>query len=199
MVHTDTHSRVVLLTDIDEGHELLLNLFELGSILFVGIFQMLEGAAWIHIVARVDTYLLAVLCCYISGMSSKVYVSHQRCVVAVGLQSGRDILHILCLANPLSCKTYQFATGINNTLGLSYRTFCIIRIGGGHRLDADGIITTNGYVAYMGHATNSSCTHISPQLNPCWLFQSCSSGHSCRRSDAEPEPHHSMLAFQQLR
>ena len=76
MVHTDAHSSMVLLTDIDKGHELCLYLLEFGGILLVGIFQVLKRTARVYIVAGIDAYLLAVLCSHISGMGRKVHVGY---------------------------------------------------------------------------------------------------------------------------
>ena len=86
VIHADAHSGMMLLADIEEGHQLALDLLDFGSILLVGIFQMLERTPGIDIVARVDTYLLTVERCHIGRMSRKVHVGHQRRLIAVGLQ-----------------------------------------------------------------------------------------------------------------
>ena len=133
---------------------------------------MLEGTAGVNIVAGIDTHLLTVLCGHIGRMGSEVYVSHQRLVVAVGLQSGRDVLHVLCLTGTLRGKANNFATRIDDALSLCYAPFRIIGVDGSHRLDADRVVATNGDIAHMGYTANSSCTHILPLLSPCWPSQS---------------------------
>ena len=152
--------RTAVLTDIKERYELLLDFLEFCGILFIGIFQMLKGATWVNIVTWVDTHLLTVLCCHICRMGSEMDICHQRCRVAICLQSGRDILHVLGLANALGGETNEFTSSINDAFGLSHRALRIVGVGGSHRLDADGVVATNGNVAHMGYATNSSCSHI---------------------------------------
>ena len=105
MVHTDTDGSMMLLTDIQEGHELLLDLLQLGRILLIGILQMLERTPWIDIVAWVDTHLLAVKGCHVGRMGREMYIGHKRCRIAVGLQLGRDtIVPFLPVVHPLPRK-----------------------------------------------------------------------------------------------
>ena len=61
---------------LDEGHQLALDLLQFGSILLVGIFQVLERAARIDIVARIDAHLLAIEGSDIGGMGREVNVGH---------------------------------------------------------------------------------------------------------------------------
>ena len=152
---------MMLLTDIQEGHELLLDLLQLGRILLIGILQMLERTPWIDIVAWVDTHLLAVKGCHIGRMGREMYIGHKRCRIAVGLQLGRDILHILGLTNALGSKAYKLATGIDDTLGLSHTALGIIRIYRSHRLDTDRIMSTNADIADTGFSGLSSLIHLS--------------------------------------
>ena len=197
MINADAHSGVVHLTYIDKRYEFLFYLLEFSGILLVSIFQMLKRATWVNIVTWVDTYLLAIQRSHIGRMGSEVDVGHEGRIVAVGFQADRNILHVLGLANALCGKAYQLAASIDDALGLSHRPLSIVGIGSSHRLDADGVVATNGDVAHMGHTTNSSCTHTSPLLSPCWLSQSLPSGHSYSRSGAEPEPHRSGPASRQ--
>ena len=57
MVHADTDGGVMCLANLDEGDEFLLNLLQFLGIFLIGVFQMLEGASWVDIVARIDTHL----------------------------------------------------------------------------------------------------------------------------------------------
>ena len=79
---------MMLLTDIEEGHKLLLDLLEFGGILFVGIFKVLERAARVHIVARVDAHLLTVKGCDIGRMGREMDVGYEGRLITVGLQLG---------------------------------------------------------------------------------------------------------------
>ena len=179
MVHTDAYGGVVLLTDIDKRYELRLNLLQLGLVLLVGIFQVLEGTSWVHVVAWIDANLLAVLCGHVGRMSGEVHVGHQRLVVAIRLQTGRDVLHVLCLTGALRGEANDFATCIDDAFGLCYATLRVVGVDGSHRLDADGVVATNGDIAYVGNAANSSCTHILLLLSPCWPSQSLPLGPAC--------------------
>ena len=172
VIHTDTHGGVMLLTDIDKRHELGLNLLQFLGIFLVGVFQMFEGTAWVDVVAGIDADLLAVLCSDVSGMCREMNVGHQWCIVAVSLQSGRDILHVLRFASALSGETHQFTTSINDALGLSHASLSVVRVRSCHRLDTDGVIATDGDITYVTSRANSSCTHTSLLLSPCLPFQS---------------------------
>ena len=85
MVHTDAHSRMMFLADIEERHELAFDLLQLSRILFISIFQMLERAPRVDIVARIDAHLLAITGSDISRMGREVDVGHEWCLIAVGL------------------------------------------------------------------------------------------------------------------
>ena len=76
MVDANAHGGVVLLTDIDEGHELRLYLLQFGSVLLVGVLQMLERAARVDVVAGVDAHLLAVLGSDVGSMCGEMDVGH---------------------------------------------------------------------------------------------------------------------------
>ena len=76
MVHTDAHSSMVLLADVQKRHQLLLYLLQLGSILLVGIFQMLERTTRVYVVTRIDAHLLAILGSHVSDMCREVDVGH---------------------------------------------------------------------------------------------------------------------------
>ena len=159
VVHADTYCRVMLLTDIQERHQLLLDLLQFGCILLVGIFQMLERTTWINVVARIDTHLLTVLGSHIGGMSSKVHIGHQWCIVTIGLKLGRNVLHVLSLAGTLGGKANQLATSVDNTLGLGHTALGIIGIYRSHRLNADGVLTANADTADTGFGRLSSAIH----------------------------------------
>ena len=150
----------MLLTDIEERHKLALDLLQFFSILLIGIFKMLERSARINIVARIDANLLTIQCSHISRMSRKMNIGHQRRIVAVGLQLGRDILHVLRLTGTLGSETHQFATCIDDALGLCHTALGIIRIHSTHRLDADGVRASNADTTDTSLCGESSLIHL---------------------------------------
>ena len=83
-------------------------------------------------------------------MGREVHVGYEWRRIAIGLQLGRDILHVLGLTDALGSKTYQFAAGIDDALGLSHTALGVIRIYRSHRLDADGIRAANANLADTG-------------------------------------------------
>ena len=165
MVDTDAHSGMVLLTDIKERHQFGFNLLQFLGIFGIGIFQVLERATWVDIVAGIDAHLLTILGSDIGGMGGEMDIGHERGGIAIGLQAGRDILHVFRLTGALSGETHQLATGIDDALGLCHTALGIIGIGGSHGLDADGVVATYLYIAYVTNRTNSSCTHTSLLLS----------------------------------
>ena len=160
VVHTDTHGRMMLLTDIQEGHQLALDLLQFLGIFLIGVLEMLERATWIHIVTRIDTHLLTIEGCDICRMGREMNIGHERCLITVGLQLSRDVLHVLCLTNTLGGETYEFATSVDDTFGLSHTTFCVICIYRSHRLDADGILSANADTTDTGLCGLSSLVHL---------------------------------------
>ena len=121
---------------------------------------MFESTTRIHVVARINTYLLTIEGGDISCMGCEMYIGHQRLSIAIGFQLGGDVLHILCLTCSLGCEAYEFATSIDNTFGLCYAGRGIVGIGGGHRLDADGVASSNADIAHPGLIGMSSVIHL---------------------------------------
>ena len=160
MVHADTHSGMVLLADIDEGHELRLDLLQFGGILLVGIFEVLESAPGINVITRIDAHLLTVEGCDIGSMGCEVDISHKGSRIAIGLQARRDILHVLGLACALCGEAYEFATCIDDALCLGHTALCIIGIYRSHRLDTDGVGASDADVADTGLCAKTSFVHI---------------------------------------
>ena len=184
----------MFLADLYKGDELLLNLLQFVGIFLVGVFQMLEGAAWVYIVARIDAHLLTIEGSDIGCMGGEMDIGHQWLGIAVSLQLGRDILHVLCLTGSLCRETHQFATSIDDALGLSHTGSGIVGIGGSHRLDADGVAASNADVAHMCFCRASSLithgriswsyTRISHRPGLCWLFRSSPADLLCRQPAA---------------
>ena len=163
---------MVLLADVQERHQLAFYLLKLGSILLVGIFQMLERTTWVDIVAGIDAHLLAVEGSHIGRMGREMDIGHKGCQITVGLQTGRDMLHVLCLTRSLGGEAHQFATSVDDALGLGHTALRIVGIHRRHRLDTDGIGAANADASDTGLRTNSSYTHTSVVLIPRWLSRS---------------------------
>ena len=189
VIHADTYSGMVFTTDIQERHQLPLNLLQLSRILLIGILQMFESAPWVYIVARIDTHLLTVQCRHIGRMGREMDVSYQWLCVSVSLQTSRDMLHILCLTRALRREAHQFATGVDDTFGLCHTAFSIVGIHRRHRLYADRVLPADADVAHTSLTTNSSCTHTSLLLNPCWPSRSSHADCPCRPPVAGRAPH----------
>ena len=88
VVDAYANSRMVLLAYINKRYELACYLVQLGGILLVGIFQVLEGTPGVDVVAGVDTHLLTVLGSHVGHMGCEVHIGHQRRLIAVSLQTG---------------------------------------------------------------------------------------------------------------
>jgi hypothetical protein len=88
-------------------------------------------------------------------MGREVDVSHQRLGVAISLQSGRDVLHVLSLTRTLGSETHEFAARIDDAFSLSHTTLCIVCVHRCHRLYTNGVLATYTYLADMGLTANS--------------------------------------------
>ena len=133
---------MVLLTNLEERNKALADLLNLGSILLVGIVQMLEGTCCIHVIAGVDAYLLGKTGSHISHPGVEVYVSHQRHHAPFDAQGSIDMLQVLRFAHPLGSEAYIFASCFYDTQCLFHAGFGIHRDRIGHALQADRVLTT---------------------------------------------------------
>ena len=161
VVHTDTDGRMMFLADLDEGKKFFLDLLQFFGIFRIGIFQMLERPSGVDVIAGIDAHLLTIEGSDIRCVGREMDIGHQWLRIAVGLELGGDMLHILGLTGALGRETYQFTTGIDDTFGLCHTGDGVVGIGGGHRLDADRIVASNANVAHTGFGGLSSLiTHI---------------------------------------
>ena len=147
MVDANAHGSMVFFADVDERHQAVFYLFQLQSIFLVGIFQFLELACRVDIVAWVYSHLLAIFCCHVSHIGIEVDISHQRSIFAQGSDAGIDILHVLSLTGALSGETHQFATSLDDAHGLSHTRLGVVGVGGGHRLNSDRLATAHEQAA----------------------------------------------------
>src|SRR5690554_2526282 len=98
MVCTNAHSRTVLLAYFHQGCELLPYPIEFCIVFAIGIFNYLK-AFLVRIVAGIDAYLFNNASSEFSGVGCKVYVGHQRCVVASCPEFVANSLQVTCLLN----------------------------------------------------------------------------------------------------
>ena len=160
VIHTDTDGSVMFLTDLNEGDEFPFDFLQFVGIFLIGVFQMFEGTSRVDIVAWIDAHLLTIEGGDVGGVCGEVHIGHQWLCVAIGLQFGRDVFHIFCLTGSLCCKAYQFAACIYNAFCLCYAGVGIVGIGSCHRLDADGVITSNADITHLRFCrTSSLITH----------------------------------------
>ena len=135
----------------EEGDEAVAYLLQLPGILLVGVFQVLEGAGGIHIVARVDAHLLHILGGHVGHAGVEVYVGHERHVVSVAAQGGVDVAQVLGLFHPLGGEAHVFAAGVHDAFGLRHASVGVLRGGVGHALQAYGVASPHGGSADVDH------------------------------------------------
>ena len=145
---------MMLLTDGQEGPQAFLYLQYLCRIFLVVVGQFLEGACRIHIVARIDTHLLAISGSHIGHGRVEVYIGHQWGCDALLSDSVPDTSHVLCLAGTLGGEAHQLSSGFHDTLNLCHACLCIIGVGGGHRLHTYRVVPSYGYSSHVSHATS---------------------------------------------
>ena len=150
MVDADTDGCVVLAADAEEGNEALLYLPQLGLVLLVGVLQMAERAGGVDIVAGIDAHLLDIACCHVGHIGIEVDIGHQRCHEALQTQLAHNVLQVLGLASALCGETHQFASHHDDALGLFDAGLGVVGVGGGHRLDADGVVAADGDITHLG-------------------------------------------------
>ena len=149
MVHTDTDGRVVLLANVQEGNEAVAYLLDFFCILFVRIFQLLEGAGGIYIVTRIDTYLFGIQGRYLSHFRVEMHVGNQRGLVSLGTQGGVDVLQVFRLTHALCGESHVFTSRLDDTLGLLHACFGIHGDGVRHTLYTDRISATHRSGAHI--------------------------------------------------
>ena len=143
VVHADAHRRVVLLADVQKRDKPRLNLLDFVGILLIGVFQLLERARRIHIVAWIDAHLLSIKSRHISHVRIEMHVGDKRRRISFGTQTRVDILQILSFTTALCGQSHQFAARLDDALCLLDASLGIIGVGGGHRLDADRVVATH--------------------------------------------------------
>ena len=139
VVHTDAQGGMVCLADVEQGDEACAYLLQFACILLVGIFQVLEGACGIDVVARVDAHLLGIERSYFRHLGVEVDVCHEGRQVALRAQGGVDVAQVLSLCHSLGSEPYVLSSGVDDSLCLCDGRFGVARRRVGHRLDAYGV------------------------------------------------------------
>ena len=135
--------------DIDEGDKTLFDLDNLVSIFLVGVFNLLECACGIDIVAWIYSHGVAMEGSHVGDIGIEVHVGDDRCRISSRLQFSLNILHVLRLAPPLCGKSDELATGTDYPLCLVGTCCSVEGVGSGHRLHTDGVVATHEQRAYL--------------------------------------------------
>ena len=130
---------MIFFADIEEGNEAVAYLLQFGGILLVGVFQLLERASRVYVVARIDAYFLRISGCHVGYLRAEVYIGHKRNHVSVTAQSDVDVHQVFGFFHPLCGEADVLSAGIYDALCLSHTSFGVLRGGIGHRLDSDRV------------------------------------------------------------
>ena len=151
VVDADADGGVVRLADVEEGHEAVVNLLQFVGVFGVGVLVFDEASGRVDVVAGVDAYLLGIECGDVGHVGVEVDVGHERCVEAVGAYARIDVLQVLGLALALRGEAHELTAGLDDALGLRYAGLSVVGVGGGHRLDADGVVAAHVECADVHH------------------------------------------------
>ena len=127
MIHTDTNSGAMCLTNIQERDEPLTDLLDLGGIFLIRIFKMAECLYLIYIVSRIDTYLFHLTGGGISRSRIKMDISDQRSRIPLFIQLFTNLAQVSGFPFPLCRKTHILSSRLDHTDRLSYRRLRIHR------------------------------------------------------------------------
>ena len=98
VVHADAQRGVVLAADVEEADKPLFQPCQFGGVFLVGVFQLLELAGGVDVVARVDAHLLHNGGGHVGHVGVEVDIGHERAVVAFAAQGFAQGLQCLGLA-----------------------------------------------------------------------------------------------------
>ena len=143
VVDADADSRVVLLTDIEEGNEAVLDLLQFCNVFLVGILMLDELAGGVDVVAGVDADFLGIEGGDIGDMGVEMDIGHEGRLEAVATDTGIDILQILGLAGALCRQTDELATGADDLLSLTDAGLGVVGVRCRHTLYAHGEIAAH--------------------------------------------------------
>lgn len=143
MIHADTNRRVMLLTDIQEGHKAVLYLFQFFGIFLIGIFFLDELTCRVDIVARIDTHFLGIACSHVGHARIEMHVGDKRRSEAVAAYSIVNVLEILRFTHSLRGQSDEFSSCFDNAFSLLHASLRIVGVGSGHGLDAYRIVSSH--------------------------------------------------------
>ena len=151
MVHANTDGCAVLATDGEELAEARLEAVQFGVVFLVGVFQVLEGARGVHIVARIDAHFLHDGGGHVGHARIEVDIGHEGrsdSFVAQGLADRREVVG---LNGALCSEAHEVAACTDDAFALGHTAFCVGRSAGGHALQAQGIVAANVATLDVGH------------------------------------------------
>ena len=76
MVYSDADSGVVFFADIQEGNQPGTDFLDLMRIFLIGIFQFLEGACGICVLARIVAYSFGLQCSFFCFLRIEVHIGY---------------------------------------------------------------------------------------------------------------------------
>ena len=139
VVGADPQGPAELLQLEHEGREALLDPFQLLPVGLVGVFHDLEGLG-IHVVAGVHPDLLHVFGRLHGGGRQEMDVGDDGDPDSPGEQLAADIFKVLRVLDGRGGDADDLAAGPDQAFGLGDRPRRVERAGGGHGLEADGVI-----------------------------------------------------------
>ena len=156
MVDAYAQRRVVLAADVEQRQQLLLDFQQLVGIFLVGVFQLLERARRVDVVAGVYSDLLGIQRRHLCYVLVEVYVGNERGVISPCPQSGVDVLQVLCLAHALCGQSDVLAARFDDAFRLCHAAFGIVCRCRRHRLDAYRVIAAERGGAHLHFDSLSS-------------------------------------------
>ena len=148
MVHADAQRGVVLAADVEEADKAFFQPCQFGGVFLVGIFQLLELAGGVDVVARVDAHLLHDGGGHVGHVGVEVDIGHERAVVAFAAQGFAQGLQCLGLACALCGESHVVRSRVEYGAALAERGFDISGHRGRHALDAQRFVAAEGAVAH---------------------------------------------------
>ena len=149
MVDAYAQGRVVFLTYVKQRHKAFLNLLQFAGILLVGVFQVLERARRVGIIAGVYAHLLGIQGGHLGHMRVEVHVGHQWSHVPVGPEPRVYLLQVLGFAHALGGQAHVFSARLDYALGLCHARLGVGGGRGGHRLHAHRPLPTHRRAANL--------------------------------------------------
>ena len=155
VVHSDAHGRAVGATNVEQLHKALFQARQFGGIFLVGVFQLLEGARRIHIVAGIDAHFLHNARGHIGHLGVEMHIGHEGRVETAAVQGFADGAEVFGLTHSLRGEPHIVGTGLDDSDTLCHTG---LRIGGecgGHALQSKRLLPTERFIADVHFVTAS--------------------------------------------